>query len=212
MEVSEKRVLWLLGRYAVYMLLLLVLYLTLTYVILQDKWLFSENGFIEWLQFAFLTLLFIVLTSSSVVFSKLRELLLLPASCSILAMAREQDKTLDALVPFFGWQVIFFLIVPLVLYQFRNWQSLRRQLFKFATSPAMGVFLTAIVVILPLAQCIGDSDYLRAAMGEDYIRKYKTMFEESMELYGYLILLCGAVETVLFARQYQASESAAASE
>lgn len=207
MEVSEKRVLCLLGRCATYMLLLFVAYLLLTYVILQKEWMFSENGPIEWTQFALLTLLFAILATNAAVFDKARELFLLLVSCAMLALAREQDKTLDKLIPIFGWRVIFFLAVPLVLLQFRNWHSLRRQLLAFATSPAMGVFLAAIMVIILLAQCIGDSDYLRAAMGDGYMRSYKTMFEESMELYGYLILLCGAFETILFAKQYQASKN-----
>ena len=67
----------------------------------------------------------------------------------------------------------------------------------------MGFFLTAIIVIIPLAQCIGDGEYLRAAMEEGYIRKYKTLFEESLELYGYLLLLCGAFESTLWAWQNQ---------
>jgi len=201
MENTEKRILGLLVRYAVYVILLFFQYLLLTYVILPENWSFSENGIIECIQLALLFLLCIALAVNSLIFVHVRKVLLLLLSCSVLALARELDKILDKCIPFFGWQAVFLLLVPVILLQFRNWRELRRQLVQFIPCPAMGIFLTAIIVIIPLAQCLGDGDYLRAAMGDDYIRKYKTLFEESMELYGYLLLLCGALETTLFARQ-----------
>ncbi len=203
METSEKSAFSLLVRYVAYVVLLFIQYLLLTYVVLPKNWSFGENGIIEWLQVAFLILLFITLGGASLIYSQMRKVLLLLMSCSMLAIARELDKILDIYIPVLGWKIIFLLVVPLILLQFRNGSDLRRQLLKFATSPAMGIFLTAIIVILPLAQCIGDRSYLRVAMGDDYVGKYKVIFEESMELYGYLLLLCGAVETILFARQHQ---------
>lgn len=206
LETTEKRALGLLTRCAAYIVLLFLLYLSLTYVILPKKWAFSENGIIEWIQFALLILLFITLTVNALIFARTRKIMLLLISCSILALAREMDKILDSCIPVFGWQAVFLLIVPLILMQFRNGQELRKQLLKFVTSPAMAIFLMGIVIIIPLAQCIGDGDYLRAAMGGEYIRRYKTLLEESLELYGYVILLCGAFETMLFARQFQKDE------
>ena len=207
LKTTEKRALGLLIRYAFYIILLLCLYLSVTYVILPKDWSFAENGIIEWMQFAMLSLLFVALVVYALIFARMRKIMLLLMSCSILALAREMDKILDNCVPVFGWQVVFFLVVPLVLLQLRNVQELRRQILKFVTSPAMAIFLMGIIIIIPLAQCIGDADYLRAAMGDDYIRKYKTLIEESLELYGYLILLCGAFETMLFARQLEKDET-----
>ena len=206
LKTTEKRALGLLIRYAVYIILLLCLYLSVTYVILPKDWSFAENGIIEWMQFAMLSLLFVALVVYALIFARMRKIMLLLMSCSILALGREMDKILDNCVHVFGWQVVFFLVVPLVLLQLRNVQELRRQILKFVTSPAMAIFLMGIIIIIPLAQCIGDAKYLRATMGGEYIRAYKTLFEESMELYGYVILLCGAFETMLFSRQFQKDE------
>ncbi|NLG14289.1 MAG: hypothetical protein GX561_08810 [Lentisphaerae bacterium] len=206
LDTTEKRALWQLGRYAVYILLLFLLYLSLVYVILPKNWAFSENGIIECIQLALLILLVAALGINALIYARTRKLSLLLMSCGILAIAREMDKILDECIPVFGWQAIFLLVVPLILMQFRNWQELRKQISKFITSQAMAIFLMGIIIIIPLAQCIGDAKYLRATMGGEYIRAYKTLFEESLELYGYVILLCGAFETMLFSRQFQKDE------
>jgi len=206
LDTTEKRALWLLIRYAVYIALLFLLYLSLVYVILPKKWAFAENGIIECIQLGLLILLFAALGINALIFARARKLLLLLMSCSIVAIAREMDKILDNCIPVLGWQIVFLLVVPLILMQLRNRQELRKQILKFITSQAMAIFLMGIIIIIPLAQCIGDVNYLRAAMSGEYIREYKTLFEESMELYGYVILLCGAFETMLFARQFQKDE------
>lgn len=67
----------------------------------------------------------------------------------------------------------------------------------------MAVFWVAIVVIIPLAQCLGDAGFLKAATGGEYMRMYKNLFEESLELYGYLLLFCGSIESIVFALSYR---------
>jgi hypothetical protein len=67
----------------------------------------------------------------------------------------------------------------------------------------MAVFWVAFLVIILLAQCLGDADFLKAAIGDKYVRMYKNLYEESLELYGYLLLLCGSVESIVFALNYR---------
>jgi hypothetical protein len=208
LDTTEKRALWLLIRYAVYIVLLFLLYLSLVYEILPRKWAFSKNGVIECVQLALLSLLIAALGINALIFARTRKLLLLLMSCSIVALAREMNKILNKCIPVLGWQAVFLLVVPLILMQLRNGQELRKQILKFIPSHAMAIFLMGIIIVIPLAQCIGDGDYLRAVMGSKYIRAYKNLFEESMELYGYVIMLCGAFETMLFARQFQKDEKA----
>ena len=195
----------LVSRFTLYIALLLAMFLVLTYMLLPRwDWAFSENGPIEWMQFTLLTSSALIFLIAALVFTELRRIFCLLLACVLLGMSRELDKILDAALPTFGWQIIFFLFIPLVAFQFiNNQQALFAQLRTFTFSPAMAVFWTAFVVIIPLAQCLGDADFLKAATGEQYMRMYKTLCEESLELYGYLLLLCGSVESIVFALNYR---------
>ena len=160
----------------------------------------------EYMQLTLLTLLSAALGINALIFARTRKLLLLLMSFSMIAIVREVGKILDKYIPVLGWKAVFLLVAPLILMQLRNGQELRKQILKFIPSHAMAIFLMGIIVVIPLAQCIGDGDYLRAVMGSEYIRAYKNLFEESMELYGYVILLCGAFETMLFSWQFHKEE------
>ncbi|NLF60492.1 MAG: hypothetical protein GX574_05010 [Lentisphaerae bacterium] len=208
LDTTEKRALWLLLRYAVYILLLFLLYLALVYVILPQKWPFSRNRLMEYMQLTLLTLLSAALGINALIFARTRKLLLLLMSFSMIAIVREVGKILDKYIPVLGWKAVFLLVAPLILIlmQLRNGQKLRKQISKFIPSQAMAIFLMGIIIIIPLAQCIGDASYLRTAIGGEYIHAYETLFEESMELYGYVILLCGAFETMLFSWQFHKEE------
>ncbi|MGI6353861.1 MAG: hypothetical protein GX937_06155 [Lentisphaerae bacterium] len=206
LDTTEKRALWLLLRYAVYIALLFLLYLALVYGILPQKWPLSRNRLMEYMQLTLLTLLSATLGINALIFARTRKLLLLLMSCSMIAIAREVSKILDKYIPVLGWKAVFLLVAPLILMQLRNGQKLRKQISKFITSHAMAIFMMGIIIIIPLAQCIGDANYLRTAIGGEKIHVYETLFEESMELYGYVILLCGAFETMLFSWQFHKEE------
>lgn len=210
MNSADKRIWAQLGRYVAYLASMFCLYFLLAFVLLPKAWSFGENGLIEWLQFGFLGTLAVSLVTVFALYPAARRVLALLLSCALVAMSRELDNIMDARVPFFGWQAIYFVAVPLCLWQLRDRRRLYRELMAFVPSSAMTLYLAAMMVILPLAQCIGDGEFLRAALGGEYIRTYKTLIEESLELYGYLLLLCGAVETFLFARNAERLRQAAA--
>lgn len=205
MKHSDTRILSLGLRFTLYIALQFVMFFWLTYAFLPRwDWAFSENGPIEWMQFALLASSALTMLIAVLVFAELRRLFCLLLACTLLAMARELDKILDAVLPIFGWQIIFFLVIPLIAFQFiGNRQALFAQLRAFTFSPAMAVFWVAIVVIIPLAQCLGDAGFLKAATGGEYMHMYKNLFEESLELYGYLLLFCGSIESIVFALSYR---------
>lgn len=209
MNSADKKIWCQVGRYGVYLALMFGLYFLLAFVLLPKSWSFGENGLIEWMQFGFLATLGASLVGMLCLYPAMRRVLALLLCCALIAMFRELDNIMDAGVPFFGWQVIFFLTVPLCLWQFREPRRLYRELMVFIPSPAMTLYLAAMMVILPLAQCIGDGEFLRAALGGSYLRSYKSLIEETLELYGYLLLLCGAAETFLLARNAEGLRQAA---
>ena len=197
---EEKSTYFLLFRLGLYGFCIFLLHLLLAFYLLPKGWSFSENAHIEWLQFSLVSTAAIILLVGAIVFPVQRRTLFLLFTCAFIACARELDKSLDELIPVIGWQAIFFIAVLIALWQLKNFKETKAQLMKFFVSPAMAVCWTAIVIIIALAQCIGDKSYLQAALGSEYTRNSKKIIEESLELYGYLILLCGSIETLFFAR------------
>ena len=53
-----------------------------------------------------------------------------------------------------------------------------------------------MVLVLPVAQCIGHKRFLINVLQEDHVGRIKELLEESLETIGYFILLCSSVELI----------------
>ena len=140
LDTTEKRALWLLLRYAVYILLLFLLYLALVYVILPQKWPFSRNRLMEYMQLTLLTLLSAALGINALIFARTRKLLLLLMSFSMIAIVREVGKILDKYIPVLA-EGSFLLVAPLILIlmQLRDGQKLENK-FRIYPFSSMAIF------------------------------------------------------------------------
>lgn len=60
-----------------------------------------------------------------------------------------------------------------------------------------------MIVAVPIAQLLGHAAFLESLMGENYMRAYKRVIEESGELLGYLLLLEGSIESLVWMKKAQ---------
>jgi len=60
------------------------------------------------------------------------------------------------------------------------------------------VLWAGFIVAVPLAQLVGHGPFFRLFMDEEHVRNIKRVFEESGEFCGYLILLFGTIESILY--------------
>ena len=78
---------------------------------------------------------------------------------------------------------------------FTKRHTLRKPFFDFLGSSAFHLMVTAIIVFIPLAQCIGHRPLIANAIGSSenlsYIRR---MIEESAELMAYVLIFLSSVE------------------
>lgn len=161
---------------------------------LNHKMTFDENGVVEGIQLG-------LLISSGMIF--LLQLFLRPeyapvlwllASCSFLGAARELDKVLDHILPAISWRIGF--IFPLIAF-YMAWKyryCLKKTLIRFFSSPAFYMMCCAMIIILPIAQCIGHRPFVVNVLQIDDIAAIKEMFEEACEAMGYLLIFLSSVE------------------
>ena len=156
---------------------------------------FEEYGLVENLQI-------IMLILSGIIFLYMgwrrifcRPLSFLFASLTFFASIRELDAFFDRILPIISWKFAFLFPLLGLWFLFKKRHEIRRSAFNFFNSPSFYLMLSAMIIFLPLAQCIGHKkmivDVLGGAKNAIYVRR---LIEESMELMAYVLILLSAIE------------------
>ncbi|MEN6309772.1 MAG: hypothetical protein ABFD91_18655 [Anaerohalosphaeraceae bacterium] len=163
-----------------------------------DFILFYENGPVEWLQFGLMGQAAVTFALGAWREPPMRCLFAEFAVVSAIATIREMDGIFDR-IPVIRWEMpAAALLVFAIWYGWRHRATLGPQADYFVRTAPFGVLWAGFIVIALIAQLVGNGHFLELVMGDDYHRDYKRVIEEITELFGYLIFLLGAVETVLF--------------
>lgn len=163
----------------------------------RSKQVFAEHHLVEWIQFATLAMVTLILAIGAWRIGQYRELLMVLASWTCFAMIREKDAFLDDLLPHIGWKLAIVIPSIVFLYVMTRWGIYKSQLRRFLFTPAFVLFWAGFIIAVPIAQMIGNSDLLIDLMGADYQPNYKRFIEEVGEAVGYAILLMAAIECLL---------------
>lgn len=125
----------------------------------------------------------------------LRCALVLAAGLACIGAIRELDSALDALLPIIGWQGPAALVLGLlVTFSYRQRDVLALSVGAMLRSPAGILAWTGFVSVVVFAQIAGQAEPWKAIMGESYNRDVKRTLEEMIEAFGYMQLLCSALE------------------
>ena len=156
---------------------------------------FTENRWVEWLQFALVVGSAGLLVDGARRVPESRELLVLIAGFYGLAAFRELDALLEAVVPLLGWKLGPTLLLPLMLaLLIVRTRRVSDQFAFFLGSPGFVLGWAGFMIVVPVAQLIGHGPFLEAMLGDHYHRAYKHAIEESAALVGYMMLAAAAVE------------------
>jgi len=167
----------------------------LTHILGRD--LFYENGLLENFQ------CFVLMTAALLFFfdalriKSYRIILLGLASICVLGIFRETDAFWDEALPCISWRIGFIAPITVALYAFKERKKIKEGLYHFFESPAFYMMINAMVVVIPVAQCIGHKPLIEDITGNidmSIIRSIRRMIEESCELCGYILILCSAIE------------------
>lgn len=132
-----------------------------------------------------------------------RAILLLLCGLALAALVREQDAYLDKAIPYIGWTWCWiFPITGLVILT----RQLRRETATFThflRSHSFHMMMTALIIIIPIAQCLGHRSFLEDLLGDPSIDSHlvRRIMEEPIELLGYLQILLASIESALELRK-----------
>ncbi len=155
---------------------------------------FAEDEIVENIQFGLLVVSTCVFLTEAYFFPKYKPLLLLLATCALMAAFRELDKFLDSELPVISWRLGFIFIFGALYYAYRHREIFEKNLLRFLSSTSFYMLCGAVIVIIPIAQCIGHRPFVINVLGEDKVANIKEFFEESCEAVGYFWILLSSLE------------------
>lgn len=163
---------------------------------------FHEHGVVENLQLGELLLTIALFCTTAFRIKEFKRLAPLFAGLCALATCRELDNFLGSTIPILGWKIGFLFVLLTGTYALKHWQETRKEFFQFIRHPAFGIMLGAMLLILPIAQCVGHKSFIVHVLQEEHVGRIKELLEESIETIGYFLLFCSAIE-LLFTPQRQ---------
>lgn len=155
----------------------------------------EEYGFIENIQVILLVLTAGIFAFWAGKYSKERVLSLFLMTLPLTAACRELDAFFDGVLPIIGWQFSLFFLLIAGIYVLLHWADFRKSFIKFLNSPAFYLMFSTMIMIIPIAQCIGHKSFIVDVIGNATdARIIRRLFEESIELEGYLLILFSSLE------------------
>jgi len=205
---SEHRVVLKLTRQGFYFTVLLAVVLGLWR--LSDYYktdTFAENGLVENLQLATLILSTLIFLLTAIKNAFYRPVLFLLASLTAFCCIRELDSLFDKILPIVSWKFAFLFPLAALFYAFTKRKNFRKVLFHFLDSTAFDLMFTAMIIFIPLAQCIGHRPLIESAIGHtNHLSYIRRLIEESMELMAYVLILLSSIEMGWIATHFSTKE------
>ena len=155
---------------------------------------FEEHGIVENMQISFLLSSGIVFFVNTFHDKQMRAVSYILASFCFFASCRELDSFFDKLIPVISWKFGYFFPLLAGIYGFLTLNSTIKSALQFLASPSFLMMCCAIIIILPIAQCIGHRPLITATLGNRNVANIKQLFEECCELIGYFIILLSSIE------------------
>ena len=154
-----------------------------------------ENSVVEWAQ------VFVLLTMAVVLWSRHdRSLCRVLSGLALVAVFREWDALSERNFFDDAYKLPLFTgLLVLVLYSYRQRRVLEQELYGFIRRPGLVLMLMGLLVALGWAQAIGQRELWQTVVDSKFVRWPKRMAEEGLELMGYFLMLCGAIEERVFA-------------
>lgn len=162
-----------------------------------------ENGIFENMQMIVLALTALIFGVNAVVNQNYRPLLLLMSMMMLAASIREQDAFFDELVPAIGWKWAWIFPFIGIANCIRKRSLLKEQITHFLSSHCFHMLMTAAIIMIPIAQCLGHRSFLVDLMNNDMYDAVliRRILEETVELIAYFMILLAAVESFFSFRQ-----------
>jgi hypothetical protein len=161
-----------------------------------------ENGIVEWGQVLCLVFTTILLYYASKYSPEYQELFHVLYILPMIAIIRENDYLLDTYLFDESWET--FVIIGLIYLGYvltRIFHPVVKQFIKFTHTQPFICFVLGCFIIFVFSRIVGQQSLWRALLQERHHRAIGGFIEEIMEFLGYCIVLIGAIESYLEAKQ-----------
>lgn len=170
---------------------------------------FSELGFTEFAQTLTLASCCGLLLYIRQVLKVFPNVTLLLFAFIAASLVREQDYFLDVYVADNSWKVIVALIIlpslGWVIYQRRRFLD---ELSHYSNTFSFGLFAGGVLTTYVFSRLYGRQVFWRAVLENDYVRIFKDVAEEVVELLGYSLILFAIIELLLLALRIRKAQLA----
>ncbi|MGN0919421.1 MAG: hypothetical protein ACI4OR_01490 [Alphaproteobacteria bacterium] len=159
---------------------------------------FTEHGLVENMQLFTLILSTLIFLATAIKNTFYRPVLFLLASLTTFCCIRELDSLFEKWIPVISWKFAFVFPAVALFYAFKKRSHFKKPLLRFLDSTAFDLMFTAMIIFIPLAQCIGHRSFIEDAIGHSsHLSHIRRLIEESMELVAYVLIFLSAVEMFL---------------
>lgn len=166
---------------------------------------FTESSAVEITQSLVLFVITVIFVISARKIPALQNSAWLLATFTAASLVRENDALLDSFIDE-TWEAIAFTIIAIGLYAtWRHRKAFLAEQKIFTESTAFGLFVSALLTTYVFSRLFGMGKFWKAVMGDGFLRQVKDMNEECLELFGYTLLLCAAIEFIALARRTAAA-------
>lgn len=164
---------------------------------------FGETSVVEIAQSIILLVIIAIFANCALKISALSNSAWLLATFATASLIRENDVWLDMLFDG-GWQILVMLVVSAGLIQaYRNREELFAEQQIYTESTSFGLLAGALITTYVFSRLFGMGRFWQTVMQDAYMRPVKDVSEECVELFGYGLLLCAAIEFFVLARRIE---------
>lgn len=197
MKEIEKRIIFGIGRQFVYIALMTGIVCLLWQI--ADEYKSAtvfEYGIFETIQSAILPIVSVIFGIQAVICKKYRPVLIALCMLPLAAFIREQDAFLDEVIPGVGWKFCWIFPAIGLYYIIRHWKETRASLVVFLQSRTMQMMIASMIIIIPIAQCLGHRSFLADLISDPTVDAVliRRIVEEPIELIGYVQILFSSIE------------------
>ncbi|HDZ48550.1 hypothetical protein LCGC14_0037000 [marine sediment metagenome] len=161
---------------------------------------FTELGFTEFTQTVILATCCLMLIYIRHVLKVWPTVTLLLLAFIAASLVREQDYFFDEYVARNTWKVLVSLIViPSIVWVVIQRRRFIEEFVSYSNTFAFGLFAAGVLTTYVFSRLYGRQIFWRAVLEDNYVREFKDVAEEVVELLGYSLILFATLELLLLA-------------
>jgi hypothetical protein len=169
---------------------------------------FTELGFTEFTQT-------LVLATCCAMLVYIRQVLKVWPTVTLLLLAflaaslvREQDHFLDSYVAHNTWKaLVALIIIPTLVWVVKQRHRFLDEFAYYSNTFSFGLFTAGVLTTYIFSRLYGRQEFWQTILEDSYVRNFKNIAEEVVELLGYSLMLIATLELLLLARRVYLAHS-----